>query len=113
MAAEKRLRGEVDELKTTLRRLHDAKRDERRRPADDDALRKIRKLEETTSDLQRTISNQKQVSECAVSNQKQVSECAVANQKQVSECAVANQKQVSECAVSNQKQVSEYAISNQ
>ena len=69
MAAEKRLRGEVDELKTSLRRL----RDERRRPADDDALRKIRKLEETTSDLQRTISNQKQVSECAVANQKQVS----------------------------------------
>ena len=69
MAAEKRLRGEVDELKSSLRRLHDAKRDERRRPADDDALRKIRKLEETTSDLQRTISNQKQVSKCTISNQ--------------------------------------------
>ena len=63
MVGEKRLRAEVDELKTTLRRHQQeaSKRDDRRRPADDDALRKIRKLEDTTSELQRTIGSQKQV----------------------------------------------------
>ena len=57
MLSDKKLRAEVEELKSHLRKLQES----RRRPADDDALRKIRKLEETTADLQKTISNQKQV----------------------------------------------------
>ena len=61
MTSEKKLRTELDELKTHLRKLQDAKRDERRKPADEDALRRIRKLEENTADLQKTIASQKQV----------------------------------------------------
>ena len=49
--SEKKLRTELDELKTHLRKFQDAKRDVRRKPANKDALRKIRKLKEIIFNL--------------------------------------------------------------
>lgn len=61
MVIEKKLLIELDETKAQVRKLQDVRKEDRRRPADEEALRKIRKLEDGNSDLQKTISSQKQV----------------------------------------------------
>lgn len=61
MAAEKKARQEVDELKIHIKKLQEAERRERRKLADEDAMRKIKKMEETIAELQKNLANQKQV----------------------------------------------------
>ena len=62
MSAEKKARQEVEELKFHIRKMQEAERKERRKLADEDAIRKIKKLEETIADLQKNLAAQKQVS---------------------------------------------------
>ena len=61
MSAEKKVRQEVEELKAHIKRMQEAERRDRRKLADDDALRKIKKMEETIVELQKNLSSQKQV----------------------------------------------------
>ncbi|KAI5719951.1 hypothetical protein M8J76_017109 [Diaphorina citri] len=53
MAAEKKLRAEVEELKLQLKKVQDSKRDERKKLADEEAMRKIKQLEDQTHQLQK------------------------------------------------------------
>ncbi|XP_046391028.1 E3 ubiquitin-protein ligase Bre1 isoform X1 [Ischnura elegans] len=61
MAAEKKIRAELEDLRLQLRKMQENKREERKRLADDDALRKIKQLEEQAYQLQRQVAAQKQV----------------------------------------------------
>ena len=61
MAAEKKARQEIEELKGHIRRMQEAERRERRKLAEEDAIRKIKKHEETIADLQKNLAAQKQV----------------------------------------------------
>jgi len=63
MAAERKARLEVDELKQQLKKIQENKREERKRLADDEAMRKIRMLEETVHQLQKQVAAQKQEEE--------------------------------------------------
>ena len=58
MAAERKARQEIDELKQQLKKARESsesKREERKRLADDEALRKIRSLEESVHGLQKQV----------------------------------------------------------
>lgn len=61
MAAEKRLKQEIDDLRQHIKKMQEAERKERRKLAEEDALRKIKKLEETITDLNKNLATQKQV----------------------------------------------------
>ena len=61
MMSEKRVRQEVEELRSQVKKLQEAERRDRRKLADDEAVRKIKKLEETISDLHKNLQAQKQV----------------------------------------------------
>ena len=61
MAAEKRLKQEIDDLRQHIKKMQEAERRERRKLAEEDALAKIKKMEETIKDLQKNLSTQKQV----------------------------------------------------
>ena len=63
MAAEKRLKQEIDDLRQHIKKMQEAERKERRKLAEEDALRKIKKMEETIIDLNKSLATQKQVSE--------------------------------------------------
>ena len=63
MAAEKRLKQEIDDLWQHIKKMQEAERKERRKLAEEDALRKIKKMEETIIDLNKSLATQKQVSE--------------------------------------------------
>ncbi|XP_029648554.1 E3 ubiquitin-protein ligase Bre1 [Octopus sinensis] len=67
MKAEKKARQEVEDLHNHIRKMQEAERKERRKLADDDALRKIKKLEDTISDLQKSLAAQKQREEALLS----------------------------------------------
>ncbi|CAG5126912.1 unnamed protein product, partial [Candidula unifasciata] len=60
MAAEKKARQEIEELKFHLKRKEEAERRDRRKLADEDAMRRIKKMEETIMELQKNLANQKQ-----------------------------------------------------
>ncbi|BFZ18235.1 hypothetical protein BsWGS_21274 [Bradybaena similaris] len=60
MAAEKKARQEIDELKMHLKRKEESERRDRRKLADEEAMRRIRKMEETIIELQKNLANQKQ-----------------------------------------------------
>ncbi|OQR70654.1 E3 ubiquitin-protein ligase Bre1-like [Tropilaelaps mercedesae] len=60
LAAEKRALADVDQIKEQIRKLIEAERKERRKLADEEALRKIRTLEEQVSQLKQSIASQKQ-----------------------------------------------------
>lgn len=60
MAAEKRALADVDQIKEQHRKLIEAERKERRKLADEEAVRKIRSLEEQVSQLKQSIASQKQ-----------------------------------------------------
>ena len=65
MSAERRIRAEVDDLRQQIQTLRGGGNDADRRRArlsDDDASRKIRRLEETVAELQKNLAAQKQVS---------------------------------------------------
>ncbi|VEN45874.1 unnamed protein product [Callosobruchus maculatus] len=59
MAAEKKLRTELDEMRQTLKKIQDNKRDDKRKLAEDEALKKIKQLEEQKYELQKQVANQK------------------------------------------------------
>lgn len=59
MAAEKKLRMEVDEYRQQLKKMQDSKRDDKRKIADEEALRKIKQLEEQKYELQKQVQSQK------------------------------------------------------
>ena len=61
MAAEKRLKQEIDDLRIHIKKMQEAERKERKKLAEEDALRKIKKLEETINELQKNLATQKQV----------------------------------------------------
>jgi len=61
MASERKVRMEVDDLRQQLQsRGQDAER--KRRGPDEETLRKIRRLEDTIAELQKSLAAQKQVS---------------------------------------------------
>lgn len=59
MAAEKKLRTDLEELKQALKKMQDVKRDDKRKLADDEALKKIKQLEEQKYELQKQVASQK------------------------------------------------------
>nr|NVI70153.1 Bre1 [Cucujiformia] len=61
MAIEKKLRTEVEELKQQIKKIQDSKRDDKRKMAEDEALKKIKQLEEQKYELQKQVANQKPV----------------------------------------------------
>ncbi|KAK9512946.1 hypothetical protein O3M35_001249 [Rhynocoris fuscipes] len=63
MAAEKKLRAEVEDLRQQLKKVQESKREERKKLADEDALRKIKHLEEQAYQLQKQVATHKQAKE--------------------------------------------------
>ena len=63
MASEKRCRQEIEDLRGKVHRLQEAERRERRKLADEDAIRKIKRLEEIVGEQQKNISGHKQEEE--------------------------------------------------
>lgn len=61
MAAERKTRSELEELRQQLKKIQESKREERKKLADEDAQIKIKKLEEQAYTLQRQVASQKQV----------------------------------------------------
>ncbi|XP_022918335.1 E3 ubiquitin-protein ligase Bre1 [Onthophagus taurus] len=59
MAAEKKLRTELDDMKQQLKKIQESKREERKKLADEEALRKIKQLEEQKYELQKQVASQK------------------------------------------------------
>ncbi|CAH1969516.1 unnamed protein product [Acanthoscelides obtectus] len=59
MAAEKKLRTELEEMRQTLKKIQENKRDDKRKLAEDEALKKIKQLEEQKYELQKQVANQK------------------------------------------------------
>ncbi|XP_012236316.1 E3 ubiquitin-protein ligase Bre1 isoform X1 [Bombus impatiens] len=60
MAAERKTRAELDELRQQIKKIQESKREERKKLADEDAQIKIKKLEEQAYTLQRQVASQKQ-----------------------------------------------------
>ncbi|XP_068610976.1 E3 ubiquitin-protein ligase BRE1B-like [Brachionichthys hirsutus] len=67
MAAERKSKAEVDELRTRVRELEERERKESKKLADEDALRKIRVAEETIEHLQKKLAATKQEEEALLS----------------------------------------------
>nr|MBE5724441.1 Bre1 [Cucujiformia] len=59
MAAEKKLRTEVEDLRLQIKKIQDSKRDDKRKMAEDEALKKIKQLEEQKYELQKQVANHK------------------------------------------------------
>ncbi|ETN64741.1 E3 ubiquitin-protein ligase Bre1 [Anopheles darlingi] len=60
MASEKKKCAEIEDLKLQMRKLQESKREDRKKLADEEALRKIKQLEEQKYELQKQVQNQKQ-----------------------------------------------------
>ncbi|KAF5279193.1 hypothetical protein FQR65_LT03440 [Abscondita terminalis] len=65
MAIEKKLRGELEEMRQQLKKMQfyfqESKREERKKLADEEAIRKIKQLEEQKYELQKQVQSQKPV----------------------------------------------------
>lgn len=59
MAAEKKLRTDLEDLRQNLKKMQENKRDDKRKLAEDEALKKIKQLEEQKYELQKQVANQK------------------------------------------------------
>nr|MBE5724447.1 Bre1 [Cucujiformia]NVI70126.1 Bre1 [Cucujiformia] len=59
MATEKKLRTEVEDLRQQIKKIQDTKRDDKRKIAEDEALKKIKQLEEQKYELQKQVANHK------------------------------------------------------
>lgn len=59
MVTEKKLRGELEDLRQQLKKIQESKREDRKKLADEDAMRKIKVLEEQKFELQKQVANQK------------------------------------------------------
>ncbi|XP_055611079.1 E3 ubiquitin-protein ligase Bre1 isoform X2 [Uranotaenia lowii] len=60
MASEKKKCAEIDDLKNQMKKMQENKREDRKKLADEEALRKIKQLEEQKYELQKQVQNQKQ-----------------------------------------------------
>lgn len=67
MAGEKKARQELDELRMQLKKLQENERKERKKLADEDAVRKIKQLEDSIHQLQKSVAAQKQEEEALLS----------------------------------------------
>merc|ERR1712223_1684888 len=67
MAAEKKVKSELDDSRNELKRVREAKKEEKKRLADEDAQRRIKHLEDTCSTLQKQVANHKQEEEALLS----------------------------------------------
>ncbi|XP_069673294.1 E3 ubiquitin-protein ligase Bre1 isoform X1 [Periplaneta americana] len=61
MAAEKKTRAELEDIRQQLKKMQENKREERKKLCDEDAMRKIKQLEEQAYQLQKQVASQKQV----------------------------------------------------
>nr|CAD7200137.1 unnamed protein product [Timema douglasi] len=61
MAAEKKIRAELEDVRQQLKKIQDNKREDRKKLCDEDAMRKIKQLEEQAYQLQKQVATQKQV----------------------------------------------------
>ncbi|KAK2710554.1 hypothetical protein QYM36_011922, partial [Artemia franciscana] len=59
LASEKKLRQEVEELKNQIKKMQDTKREDRKKMAEEDALKKIKQLEDLAHTLQKQVAAQK------------------------------------------------------
>lgn len=59
MAAEKKVRAELDDLKNQMKKMQEAKREDRKKLADEEVLRKMKQLEDKNSELLKQVSAQK------------------------------------------------------
>ncbi|ERL95099.1 hypothetical protein D910_12369, partial [Dendroctonus ponderosae] len=59
MAAEKKLRTDLEEMRQQLKKMQENKRDDKRKLAEDEALKKIKQLEEQKYELQKQVALQK------------------------------------------------------
>ena len=64
MTAEKRARQEIDELKEHVKSMKENEKKEKRKLADGDALKKIKKYEEQISELRKELAHHRTVSTC-------------------------------------------------
>ncbi|XP_022207571.2 E3 ubiquitin-protein ligase Bre1 [Nilaparvata lugens] len=60
MASEKKIRAELEDMRQQLKKMQESKREERKKLADEDALRKIKHLEEQAYQLQKQVATHKQ-----------------------------------------------------
>ncbi|XP_077996281.1 E3 ubiquitin-protein ligase BRE1A-like [Glandiceps talaboti] len=68
MAAEKKARGDVEELRQRLRHMEEKERQESKKLADEEAIRKIRSLEEHIQELHKKLSKTKEEEEALLSD---------------------------------------------
>lgn len=61
MAAEKKARAEAEELRNQIKKSQDNERKEKRKLADEEALKKIKSLEVELQNVQKCLATQKQV----------------------------------------------------
>lgn len=59
MAAEKKVRSELEELKNQMKKMQESKREDRKKLADEEVLRKMKNLEEKNCELLKQVSAQK------------------------------------------------------
>ncbi|XP_022339977.2 E3 ubiquitin-protein ligase Bre1-like [Crassostrea virginica] len=67
MACEKKFRQEIDELKGQIKRMQENERKEKRKLAEEDAIKKISKMEEKIAELSKNLATQKQREEALLS----------------------------------------------
>jgi E3 ubiquitin-protein ligase BRE1 len=67
MASEKKCRLELEDLKVVVKKLQENKKEERKKLADEDALKKIKQLEDQVHCLQRQVTAQKQEEDALIS----------------------------------------------
>ncbi|XP_048252241.1 E3 ubiquitin-protein ligase Bre1-like [Haliotis rufescens] len=68
MASEKKSRQEMEEIRAQIKKMQEAEKKERRKLAEEDAIRKIRKNEETILELQKNLASQKQREEALLND---------------------------------------------
>ncbi|XP_050314367.1 E3 ubiquitin-protein ligase Bre1 isoform X2 [Anthonomus grandis grandis] len=61
MAAEKKLRTDLEEMRQTMKKMQENKRDDKRKLAEDEAIKRIKQLEEQKFELQKQVALQKPV----------------------------------------------------
>merc|ERR1712051_452123 len=68
MAAEKKVKAELDDSRNELKRVREAKKEEKKRLADEDASRRIKQLEDQVETLRKNVANHKQEEEMLLSD---------------------------------------------
>ena len=68
MAAEKKVRSELDEARQQIKKMSETKKEEKKRLADEDASRRIKQLEDQVETLRKNVANHKQEEEMLLSD---------------------------------------------